>query len=128
MVTSTMAMTTRSPGKPESVRKSKFQSKVWNKLCKDYTFKESDEYALADLCLQFDMIRIATDSLMKKGDPQVIWNDDGVPKARPEIAVIERCNAQVAALKRQLGIYDRDGKDKAKPANLDDLKKRFKVV
>lgn len=126
----TTAAKSRGNPKPDSVAQSEYQSQVWDSLCADYSFMPSDTYVLADLCLQFDMIRIATESLTKKGDPAIIWNDDGVPKARPEIAVIERCNAQVAALKKQLGIYDRENasKDKPKPSSLDDMKKRFKVV
>jgi len=126
----TTAAKSRGNPKPDSVAQSEYQSQVWDSLCADYSFLPSDTYVLADLCLQFDMIRIATESLTKKGDPAIIWNDDGVPKARPEIAVIERCNAQVAALKKQLGIYDRENasKDKPKPSSLEDMKKRFKVV
>lgn len=122
--------------KPQSVLISPYQSQLWDALCADYEFKTSDMPALAALCLQYDMIRTATESIQREsGEVAVLWNDGGEPKARPEIAIIERANAQVAALRKQLGIHERVQKaakqEEKKPAQvsaLDSMRGKIKVV
>lgn len=114
--------------KPESVARSEYQSRQWDLLVLDYKFKASDAPVLADLCLQMEIVAQATEYLTKKGNLQILWNDDGVPRARPEIAIIERANAQIAALKRQLGIYEREEKQEASISPLAEFRNNLKLA
>lgn len=94
--------------KPRSVADSPYRSAKWDELVEGREFTQADAPVLALLCQWYEVNDQCLEEIDVGGSIQTAYtNDMGDIKALPQLATMAKASAEIRALSKQLGLFER---------------------